>query len=405
MIPILLAAAVMLPMPQVAAPPPEAIVTSDGHAFAVRFVPATPDAAALVVRIDGAPEAIYPLSSPSAVLKLLADPRFAALWPSISTWASAGLAAMRDRAVADARIAIERGYPTRPPVQTSETSVRPPTRALLQYAAALTATGRFDEAISLLRQANAKNQRKTDWQQVEWTIVATRIASILANNDDYAAAIEQLRAAKETLGGDNVYALNFDTNRAAFLAMAGRYEEALTLIDAVIPKFTQTDGGRVGHGREKVPGSMLQFQWIRACALHGLGRTAEAKELIDGIAKADQPTDRYLLLPANDGLELRAQLCMRDADGLADFVVRRLNGPAIGTVQLVLQPDMDWPPELASVMAKVRADPRVLAAEAGKVRTLPTVYDDALNGWRPRRGAAPISMVYPRPATGLTPGA
>lgn len=218
------------------------------------------------------------------------------------------------------------------------------------------------------------------WQAVEQGLIATALARHLTLAGDRTAAIEILQAVSEKTKGSR-YGMNTDVNLAAYLAEQGRHAEALARIDAAARRFVAEAGG------EQVAGSQRHFDWIRGCALHGLGRTGEARALYDRLGRSATPVDRNFIVTSSDQIRVRAAKCIDDpaayarsvADGAGDLV-----GPS---GLLVVQPgwrpyfDPDW-------FRRVAAEPALKEALKGRVRVLPDALIPALNRWRPPAVAA-----------------
>lgn len=320
----------------------------------------------------------WPLSTPSEVLRVLADRRLAFLWPELEAWAGPALEPMRARMLADAQERFRNGAP-RPAKGTAESSVRPETRALLQLASELDGAGRTAEATALLQERLAGPPGKEDWQQSEFAMTSLRLATIHYGRGNIAGAIDVLQAASLALP-DSRYSLNFDINRASYLVQGGRYAAGLELIDRTLARYAGELEEKWTPGEDRVPGSMREFALIRACALKGLERKQEAKAELDALLNAPEPTDPVFVLTNNATLRFRALLCQRDVEALAGFIADALNGPAVADGLMVwLQRDFETPHLDPALVQAVRAHPKVKAAVAARVRTLPPELSAVLN--------------------------
>ena len=314
-----------------------------------------------------------PLTYPADVLPLLADARLAFLWAPLEAWAGDDLARMRDRAVATTHTAWERGAASVSPSTAAEGSTRRRVRALLQYAEALGQAGRVAEARGLLEAQRARMPFKSDWDRAEWGMVSQMLASVQSLMGDRAGAIARLAETAQRLA-DTPYRLNALISQAYELADTGRHAEALDLADATRAAFLTTQ--RAG---QPVPGALLQFDAIRACALHGLDRTAEATALLQGIAAADQPTHKRLVPPPNLDLQVRAHACTRDAPALAALWNRDLAAPAIGSSTLIAaQPAFRDPALHPLTLDRARTSFKY----PSPFRVLPDRYAAALRRWQ-----------------------
>jgi tetratricopeptide (TPR) repeat protein len=374
--------------PSQEAPPgrPTAIVDHDGDRLRVELVIGTDTAVLQILRLGDGAQQTLPLERPSTALLVLADQRLAPLWPALLDWAGPDLGRLRARALAASRVAFEQGKSS-PPRTPTESSVRPAIRALLQYSGALSALGYTAEADALLRNAMAANPMKTDWDHVEFTMVAIRLAGYLRDEGDMRGAITVYRDVEQRLG-DDPYTINAAINRAAIAAETGEYADALALIDATFARFTAASNHKAGRGGEKVPGSLRQFGWIKACALQGLGRTAEAMMVMGEAAPPAEPTDRQFVITPSASLRLRAAMCMGDVEGAVREVIAGIGrAPAMPAAFLWLQPAAATvKPYHQATWAAVRADPRVVAVLQGRMHVLSAALLPALNNW-----ASPIA--------------
>lgn len=347
------------------------LVIEDGRAFLIADGPGV------------AFERIELLDSRTAV-QILADRRLAALWPQLTDWAGIDLVKLRTRAIDAARRAYHDGEPNLP-ARSAESSTRPHTRALMQFASALEHAGTVGEAEALLREAlTAKRGVDSDWRRVERAMIAGRLSSTLVRDDRRAEAIALLEAEVRADPASD-YAINHDVNRAALLAESGQHRAALALIERSLRDFSARADGAYGAGNEKMPGSMRQFGWIKACALHGLGRSAEAAALIDRVRMAPEPTDAVLAPIRNLDLNLRAAICMRDVDAVVRELAAELaaNRP-LAAAMVWLQPAFRYPGAPPALLEAVRRDPRMVAASRARLRVLPAEFERALGNWRGR---------------------
>ena len=358
----------------------EFIVTSDSGLLRLR-------------RENGYVLQVVELNEPLLVLRVLADQRMAALWPAILDWAGPGLEKIADAAALRARAAWRLGYEVEPK-NTAESSVRAPTRALLQYSNTLLASGRRDEAAALLRGTLAEPLRRGNWAAAERAMLRLRLANLLSNSGDTENALAELARGEAEAKG-TAYAINFMVNRAAFLAEAGRYAESLTAVERGSAAFH----GKISGGGERIEGSDRFFDWIRACALKGLGRTAEAEALAARVRAAPPPVGDGFVVQSNLGVNFRADRCLGDHEGLVRDMLEAMDGPALASsAWLVMQPAYRDERRDAPLLEAMRRDPRVIAALAGRMRVLPPELVPALKQWRDsQRPPLPLQPVMPPP--------
>ena len=224
-------------------------------------------------------------------------------------------------------------------------------------------------------------KRGVSWRGIEWQSVTAAIAWSRSQRNDQAGAIAEYEAVERTLG-TSPYAVNATVNRAATLAYEGRYAEALTAIDGAWARYLKDNRG------DKVPGSERQFSWIRACALHGLGRTDEARGAMPVLQDDREIKDADFVIEPDNDLKLRIATCTRDGPEFARLIARDLRRVGRSPALLLLQPAYIPRGNYRAIMATVRADPALKAAAASLMRTLPPEMTAALNGWR---GAAAVA--------------
>lgn len=316
-------------------------------------------------------------------LALLADRRFAFLWPALLDWAGPDLGKLRAFSVADAAANYAVGLAVTAPNSTAESSVRPKTMLLLKYAEALHHAGRIDEASDVLRRARDAMQRRDDWERAEWVMVSNRMASYAYSRGDVDGAIKILDDAQRDFA-DGSYGINFEVNRAVYLVLSGRYALALSAIDTARTHYDafarqEDEGG-------PVPGSDRQFAWIKACALQGLGRKAEARAALAPALASEEPQDDYFKLDTNTAILERAYKCMSDTAALVDVLVAQADtNPGGLDAALLLEPAAHPEEMTPALLAAVRADPRMKALAATRLRPLPAELVPALDDWGTRR--------------------
>lgn len=338
------------------------------------------------------------LELPTA-LAILADIRLEPLWPEVETILGEGGAALRDAQLARGREAYRRGRAaslsrTR---ATMESMNGADSRATLDMARVLDAAGQLDEALALLDEdlPRPREGRATisDSRQYDRLSNRLRYAQLLYNNRRHGEAL----AALEALENDPLIAADYRTNatvnRAAFLAELGRGPEALAAIDRAVAMFgSPSDAYRIeGSGR--------QFAWIRACALHLMGRadeSAAAMAVVD--AAPERFSGTWASVPTTSSIEFRAALCLGDVDRLAD-VLGGFNGygypyPYANVVQAGWQPSILANRDLVTAALR-RLERRGVSLP---VRPLPDSYLAAQANWQRHLtgfGAAEAPSVQP----------
>lgn len=313
-----------------------------------------------------------PVSVPIAVV-ILSNRRLSFLWDGLIGWAGEDLVRLRDSHIAMTRAALVGAQPIAAQ-NSAQSLVRPRITALMQHTAALTDGGRGMEAIAMLRAA-LPSRLRADQDKQDFSILHADIARIMRILGDKAGADASLREATQRMGRSD-FRLNLMINRASHLAADGRHAEALEEIDAALAQFES------GPADLRVPGSERQFNWVRACALHGLGRTEEARLLIAAVAAAAQPMQPMVILEANENISTRLALCLGNVDGAVAELTRALQRSPFSNVVVLLQPGIERPNVSAELLLAIRSHPGMQRLAAEQVRTLPPSLLPAMRRWR-----------------------
>lgn len=336
------------------------------------------------------------LEMPTA-LALLADTRLEALWPEVEEVMGEGGVALRDAQLARAREAYRRGRATSLSLNraTMESMNGADSRATLDMARVLESAGQLEEALALLNNelARPREGRTTisDSRQYDRLSNRLRYAQLLYNNRRHDEALAALMALENDALIAADYRINATVNRAAFLAELGRGPEALAAIDRAVAAFgSPSDAYRIeGSGR--------QFAWIRACALHLMGRADESSAAMAVVdAAPERFSGTWAAVPTTSSIEFRAALCLGDVDRLADVIGGFDNYGYPFPYGHVVQ--ADWQPSVIANRQHVAAAVERLAARGITlpVRQLPDSYRLALSNWQRH---------LPPPATAGAPAA
>lgn len=285
------------------------------------------------------------------LVNLAIDKRYQPLWPDIDRFAADGFRASLQQ-TADRATAAAKQSPRDYSIVT-------------QQMASLRALGSFDKALA------AGKTLAGDKAGVE---VAESDGFWLVN--EYALNLHALGRTDEAIAAmDGVLALGEDRypeltslaiNRAEILLGAGRFQQALDSLAAIESKRM---GNLSPYGK----------MWVWAdqvCALHGLGRDAEARQLAPKLAKSDD----------NWNAATAAAACLNDDKAIADMLIKRLNdanarGGALDLF-IVFQRSEGRTPfetERLQVVAKARQQPAVQAEFAKYGRSVR--YDGTTQGW------------------------
>ena len=320
------------------------------------------------------------LVSPDKVVPLLIDRRLAFLWPALIEWGGPGLERLRQRMLADSAAAFAKGK-----TAYGSTIVQGMTSRVAAYqerAFLLRAAGERERAIALLREATDDWVSAKKWGRIEQSILLVALANLIAQEERTEDA-DRLLAEAEGRLGPGIHLLNILVNRASILTRSGRYREALEIADSGAERYT-AHAKTIGGTLTTVPGSQRYFASIKACALAGLGRAAEAREAL-APALADREPRSLVLKVAQSNSEVRmsAFLCMRDRNALASEVVANVAAdPIMPAAFVLMQPAVKLPLTDHAFLAEVRGDPQVIAALRDVARPLPPELVPALNDWR-----------------------
>lgn len=351
------------------------VVTAKGPTF-VELAVAQQEAALRVREGANQNPKLEMLSSPWDVLKLLADKRMEFLWQPLSEWAGPNLEKMREQRLTQLRLSAAAGDASAPSSDTSESTVRPKIRAVLQLAEFLIDIGRSEEAENMLQRQLASIEPRKDgsWKAIEWFSVAAWIGSARQKRNDFQGAIAEYALVERRLG-NSPYAANATINRAALLVESGHYAQGLAVIDPLWERWSRDN-------REyKIGGSNRQFAWIRACSLEGLGRHAEADAAFQPVLDSNDTNDPHYVVETDDSLKLRGLVCMKRTSAVIQLLGNQLNNDLSPDGLLFMQPEYR-PQRDAEFWNKVRSDPTLIAVARQRMRVLPEEMTPALNGWR-----------------------
>ncbi len=332
-------------------------------------------AGVVVTGPDGSQRIVKLINFAKDAMAILADPRFAPIWPDLLAWTGSDLHRMHDHILQRTREALDSNGGALPTTLRQRQGNWPRhLLALLNHLDALCDAGRCTEAIALA-EAESENpdlrEEPLDFSQIE-----TKLANLHERTGHPDQSIATLRLAAETIT-DRGALENIQVNLAAMLAHTGHYQEALGLDDLVEQSF-DTDGPDK-RGATGLPDSHAYFAAIRACALEGMGQHARAREVLAQIQPDPETPYRRSVRSQTRSLAL---LCMHDAAGLAVewAPLVKMAEPASG-LMLELQPGSHLPPaERATVVRALALEP-LASALAGHARVLAEPYSSAIAWW------------------------
>jgi tetratricopeptide (TPR) repeat protein len=329
----------------------------------------------------------YPVTMDDAT-KILTNKRYSPLHKQLSEWVGVGFEKLRQRLA-------NRAYPESVGSNNLLAMQRGRNSILLSKNNDLRSLGYFDKALTQLDPVLARypgdKKKLSDDKQWEWTSFTLAKAStlVLAGRLDDAVKVCEDFERQPLI--DQSWKANTAINRAAYLAEAGRFKESLAALDFAQSVF---DGSVPVNGGYKLDGSNREFMWIRACALHGLGRREEVSSLITSLyAMPEQLTSYSASMTPTMQIKIRLVFCMEDTDALVDIVRQNVvsNSPLPMFATQILQSGYQLNSVDRSVfIERVRNDPRLRDIMA-QVEQLPPESIPAVKRWRVTSAKQPAS--------------
>ncbi|WP_194953273.1 tetratricopeptide repeat protein [Sphingopyxis solisilvae] len=269
-------------------------------------------------------ESLSLISAPKIAVAYLSDRRFEDFWPLLVRFGGEDGGKLIEAVVATRKeraAAIPRGPGSG---DTLLSALGQASRAAVAEARILSALGLTPEANELLERTLPQPDRKGRYNKrksFEWIAVSMTRAASLHNAGHPEDAIEIYRKMEQNDAIAAEYRLNAVINRAALLAELGQGAAALELIEPAARQFV------VSPGDARIAGSMRQFDWIRGCALHSLGRSDEAQRVVSGIFSTPRPSSADFFVPAGRTLEARYRWCIGDLAWLNGEFRKELEQP------------------------------------------------------------------------------
>lgn len=338
------------------------------------------DSAVLTFRAKGGEVGVVrPVSDVKDALSILADKRLQFAWPALLAWAGSDLVILRDRSLQRARVAFEAGLlGTMPKGQTEQWGGDAQLVAKLQYARSLSQSGRVPDAVSLLWGSIAKLPSTAE-AAYERQFLTIRLASILFENGESSTAIELIEQLMRDRNVSPDLMSNLEVNLAQYLVRSGDYRRGLSLINDVWEKYSERpvedDSDNI-----KIPDSELQFAWIKACALRGLGQIGESRQMISLIRNNNSNATAISIA---DQSRLKAYVCMNDPAGLAVELSSQMRyAPPASDIFIELQADSQGYPLDREVMKRALQQQSLKESVDGKVAFLDGALVPAVRKWR-----------------------
>lgn len=286
-----------------------------------------------------------------ALVSIAIDKRYQPLWPDVERFTRDGFRASLQESADRAATAAKANPTSYPAVQKRMESLR----ALGDFEAALAA----GKALASNKAGIEVAESDGFWLVNEYAINQTALGRM----DDAIATMDGLLA----LGQDRYPELtSLAINRAEILLAAGRFQQALDSLGAIEAKHL---GNLSPYGK----------MWVlsdQVCALHGLGRDAEARTVAARLAK---PEDNWNAATA-------AAACLNDDKAIADMLIKRLGDSFArrGVLEMFITFERSegrtpFEESRTQVITRARQRPEVQAEFAKHGRTVR--YDGTRQGW------------------------
>ncbi|QDH34867.1 hypothetical protein [Porphyrobacter sp. YT40] len=317
-----------------------------------------------------------PVNTVERALAFLAYRPFAPFWPAAEARWGDDLSILRDevrrtplsQALADYTYAPQMSSRAARAMATSRTAAN---AGDYQYAR--------DVILADLARLDAARRKAPDRfdGDFEMSLMLSRVAFLDALRDGPSAGADSLRDLIARYPIAEEYLPNSLTNHAAFLAEAGRGEEALEVLTPLLKEWQRGDTDADFY---QIPGSIREFSWIMACALHHTASPEAAAPFVRLVhSRRRQPVDPYVVWTRSNGeIRLRMTKCMGDEAGFAEAV--RQDPPGIlSSAWLELQDDSRA--MVGTGVFDLETRRRLAAEVGGDYRPLPERYRPALRGW------------------------
>jgi hypothetical protein len=345
----------------------------------------------VAIPVAGWSESFSLLDRPDVVIAYLSDSRFQDFWPLLLAFGGADGAELIAVAL-ETRAARAAATPGGPAARDTLLSSLPDdSRAAVVEARILSRLGQTDAALERIDRAMPQPDRKgrfKDMRSFELVAMLMTRASTLRDAGRFDEALATYQQIEGNGAIEEGHRLNATVNRAALLAELGRGDDASGVIEpAALFYASRSNPGQV-------EGSMRQFDWIRACALHQVGRKAEAERLVADIFSAATPFSASFFVPAGESLESRYRWCIGDTEWVATKAAESLARPLppVGVVAMLYG---DGPPFPRHRQAMDIVKARLLqAAASSPLRAPPAGWADLLDREKraahvDKRGATP----------------
>ena len=230
------------------------------------------------------------ITSPYSYTALLANRSYQQIWPQIEQHAGPNMALILGSYLQDKKREFESAPQDKEKKQ--------------QYGHALLFSGRFDDLVRLAASIDHSDTGRQNWQEDDgWLLNLEAYALDAQGNTQAADRIFDQFAKIDYQPGKNDWLVNFVINRASRLVGQRRWQEGL-------------EAAQLANEYSGSPYADMLVRQARFCALHGLGRSAEAQAVLSDIVEHQ-----------NDALEVavEALLCAGEREQAASMTIKGLN--------------------------------------------------------------------------------
>lgn len=299
--------------------------------------------------LSGARALIPELVLPSETYSLLSDNRYRDIWPDLERWAGPKLERQWKVYLTEARARFNASQS----IENVQT-----------YVEALQSAGNSQQIINdVVPLMSQKFNKESD---IDWVFLLPAVAEALASYgrwDDVNRVFDQ--AAQIWPLGSSANALNVEANHAMYLLQEGRASDALKKIDLVLENSKR-------WGSEVSNAAVSGMRYVRACALHQLGRDSEAAPSIISVKVQGDP-ERIIEL----------NRCLGDTHGAVTVLILALQRQETRSDAIDwLQKDANPPcksvfcERMQAAMMELRSDPSVASTLQKYGRILPYAINE-----------------------------
>lgn len=309
-------------------------------------------------------------------LVFMATRDLAPFWPAAQARWGADLAVLRDEVRARSLDQAVKSYPYARYMDERYSTA-------LMAADIAREAGDFDRSLALVQAeidfiASRRAKRRGSLRDsFAMSLLLGQFVNTVAMRDGPDGAADRMKPMLALYPISQEYRPNAEINYAATLAEAGRADEALSLIE---PVFAQYRPDPTKGKAYEIPGSVREFSWIMACALHHRGEVEEAKPFIALVnGYQERPVDPYVTwTKASTEIRLRMAKCIGDERGFLE-IYQQSQIPLLSAFWLEFQ--TRGRPTIGSAKFPALGESVEGQKLSARFRQLPESYWPALERW------------------------